>query len=486
MSTGAVPAPTPAVRSIRTWPCLIGGVPRDVPEHRDVVSPWDGSVASRIAWAGPAEVREAARAGAAAMRRPLSPVDREEILGAAATLVAERAEELATTITRESGKPISAARVEVARAARTLQLSAAEAIRIGGQQVPLGTGSLDGGPLALTVRKPAGVVGAVTPFNWPLNLVVHKVGPALAAGCAVVLKPSEAAPGAAVLLCRILTEAGLPDGWMSVVAGPAPSLVQQLLDAPEVRLVTFTGSSRIGWDLHGRARGKRVTLELGNVTPVIVAADADLDRAVPDLVAGAFTGSGQACISVQRIYVHESIHAPFAERFVEATRAVRAGDPADPDTVVGPLISASATERAVSWITEARSAGARVATGGEVTDGVLAPTVLFDVPEGLRIATEEAFAPVVCIWPFRHLQEAVAAANSTPQGLQAGIFTGSLRTAMSAVSALDFGSVVVNRSPSWRADEMPYGGLKDSGNTREGPGRAVLEMTEECLAVMHW
>jgi acyl-CoA reductase-like NAD-dependent aldehyde dehydrogenase len=474
-----------SARTAVDWPCLIGGQPAACEQAREIVSPWDGEVVGRIAWASPEQMRAAVDAAHDAMHTPLTPLARQRILLRAAELVEQQGDELARVLADEGGKPLRSGRIEVARAASTLAIAAGEATRIGGEQIPLSGSTPGHGPLALTIRKPIGVVGAITPFNFPLNLVAHKLGPAIAAGCAVVLKPADKAPGVAIRLAELLAEAGLPDGWLSVVVGDPVAFADVLREDPRVRLISFTGSAPIGWSLAAGTRGKRVALELGNVTPAIVAADADVAAAAGALAAGAFAGAGQACISVQRVYVHRTVHDAFLDALLARVRALRLGDPHAEETEIGPLITPQATSRLLAWIGAARAAGARVAAGGGVQGSVMEPTVLLDVPADADVACREAFGPVVCVWPYDELDDAIAAANASEQGLQAGLFTSDVGTIMHAAAALDFAGVVVNDSPSWRADEMPYGGIKDSGNTREGPARAVREMTEECLLVLN-
>jgi acyl-CoA reductase-like NAD-dependent aldehyde dehydrogenase len=349
--------------------------------------------------------------------------------------------------------------------------------------VPMDASQAGEGKLAFTVRVPVGVVGAISPFNFPLNLVAHKIAPALAAGCAVVLKPASQTPLSALLLAELETEAGLPPGWLNVLAGQASTIGDALVDDPRVRLITFTGSGPVGWELAARAPRKRVALELGNSTPAIVAADADLDTAAAKLAAGAFGFAGQSCISVQRIYVERSAFDPFLERVAGRARDLVVGDPADDATDVGPVIDADSRERILEWIGEARDGGATVVTGGEADGPCIAPTVLTNVDDALRVSCDEVFGPVVVVNPYDSLDEAIDRANGTPYGLQAGIFTASLADALRASDRLDFGGVVVNEAPTFRSDQMPYGGVKDSGNTREGPAWAVHTMTEERLVV---
>ena len=332
------------------------------------------------------------------------------------------------------------------------------------------------GKLAFTLRRPIGVVGAISPFNFPLNLVAHKIAPALAAGCAVVLKPASQTPFSALLLAELETEAGLPPGWLNVLVGPASEIGDVLVEDERVRAITFTGSGDVGWKLAERAPRKRVKLELGNATPVIVEADADLDDVATRLAANAFSFAGQSCISVQRIYVRRAAYDDLVARFVPKVEALVVGDPLDEATDVGPLIDAGSRERVLEWIEEARSAGAEILTGGELEHGLVRPTVIANAAPELKVSCEEVFGPVCTITPYDTLDEAVELANGTRYGLQAGIFTSDLRTALDAVQRLEFGGVTVNEAPTFRADQMPYGGVKDSGNTREGPAYAVARV----------
>jgi acyl-CoA reductase-like NAD-dependent aldehyde dehydrogenase len=328
------------------------------------------------------------------------------------------------------------------------------------------------------------VVAAISPFNFPLNLVAHKIAPALAAGCAVVLKPASQTPLSAFLLAEVELEAGLPDGWLNVVCGPAREIGDVLVADDRVKLITFTGSSDVGWGLRERAPRKRVNLELGNATPVIVAADADLEDAAARLAANAFSFAGQSCISVQRIYVERAAYEAFLAAFLPLVQALKVGDPADEDTDVGPVISTSERDRIVEWIEEAKGRGAEILAGGEPEGDLVPPTVVAGAPSDTRLACDEVFGPVCGVWPYETLEEALALANGTRYGLQAGVFTRDLRKALRAAYELRFGGVTVNEAPTFRADQMPYGGVKDSGNTREGPAYAVREMTEERVVVL--
>jgi acyl-CoA reductase-like NAD-dependent aldehyde dehydrogenase len=450
----------------------------------DVRSPYSGEVVGRVARGGAAEARRAVAAAAAAMREPLPAHRRAEILVRVAGGLGRRHDEVARLISNEAGKPMKAARVEARRGMSTFTFAAAEARRLAGEMVPMDASQAGEGKLAFTFRDPIGVVGAITPFNFPLNLVAHKVAPALAAGCAVVLKPASQTPLSALLLAELLNDAGLPPGWMNVVAGPAGEIGDVLVEDGRVRALTFTGSGAVGWKLAERTARKRVLLELGNATPVIVAADADLELAAEKLAANAFSYAGQSCISVQRIYVAREAYDAFVGAFLPRVERLVLGDPGDDDTDVGPVIDDDARERILDWIGEARDAGASVLTGGDVVDGLIRPTVIADAGPELRVSCEEVFGPVATVNAVDGLDEAVRLANGTRYGLQAGVFTRGLDTALTLARSLEFGGVTVNEAPTFRADQMPYGGVKDSGNTREGPAYAVRALTEERLVVI--
>jgi acyl-CoA reductase-like NAD-dependent aldehyde dehydrogenase len=463
---------------------LIDGEWVETGDWHEVPSPYDGSVVARVAKAGATETRRAVDAAERAMAEPLPTHKRAEILVRVAGALGRRADEAAQLISAEAGKPMKAARVEVARAMSTYTMAAVQARTLTGQMVPMDASQAGEGKLAFTVRVPIGVVAAISPFNFPLNLVAHKIAPALAAGCAVVLKPASQTPLSALLLAELEQEAGLPPGWLNVVVGSSAEIGDVLVEDERVKLITFTGSGPVGWKLRERAPKKRVNLELGNATPVIVEADADIDSAAAKLAANAFSFAGQSCISVQRIYVQTGVYDDFKARFLPRVEALKVGDPADEDTDVGPLIAESERDRVVSWIEQARTSGATILTGGELDGGLLRPTVVERPAPEAHLACDEAFGPVCTLQPYESLEEALALANGTRYGLQAGIFTRSLANATRAAAALEFGGVTVNEAPTFRADQMPYGGVKDSGNTREGPAWAVREMTEERLVVV--
>jgi acyl-CoA reductase-like NAD-dependent aldehyde dehydrogenase len=463
---------------------LLAGEWVETGDWLEVRSPYSGETVARVAKAGAAEARRAVDAAERAMREPLPAHKRAEILVRVAGALGRRADEAARQIAAEAGKPLKAARVEVARAMSTYTMAAVEARKLAGEVVPMEGTQAGEGKLGLTLRVPIGVVGAISPFNFPLNLVAHKIAPALAAGCAVVLKPASQTPLSALLLAELETEAGLPPGWLNVLVGPASEIGEVLVEDERVRAITFTGSSDVGWKLRERAPRKRVNLELGNSTPVIVEADADLEDVATRLAAHGFSFAGQSCISVQRIYVARQAYDGFVERFLPKVERLVVGDPADEDTDVGPLISADERDRVLAWIEEARAAGAEILAGGEVEDGLVRPTVIANAAPELKVSCEEVFGPVVTVTAYDSLDEAIALANGTRYGLQAGIFTSRLDTALRAGRELEFGGVTVNEAPTFRADQMPYGGVKDSGNTREGPAWAVRELTEERLVVV--
>jgi len=462
---------------------LIDGEWVETGEWIEVRSPYSGDVVARVAKGGAAETRRALDAAARALADPLPAHKRAEILVKVAGLIGKRHEEVARTISDEAAKPIKTARVEASRAMSTYTFAAVEARKLAGEMIPMESAQAGEGKLGFTVRKPIGIVGAISPFNFPCNLVAHKLAPALAAGCPVVLKPASQTPLSALLLAELEQEAGLPAGWLNVIVGPASQIGDVLVEDERVKLITFTGSGEVGWKLQERAPRKRVKLELGNSTPVIVAADADLDATATKLAANAFAFAGQSCISVQRIYVERASYDAFVQSFVPKVEALNVGDPADDDTDVGPVIDGDARTRIAAWIEEARASGAQVLTGGG-DDALIRPTVLTQVADDQKVSCEEVFGPVVVVNPVDSLDEAIERANSTRFGLQAGIFTSSLDSALRAADRLEFGGVIVNEAPTFRSDQMPYGGIKASGNTKEGPAWAVREMTEERLVVI--
>jgi acyl-CoA reductase-like NAD-dependent aldehyde dehydrogenase len=460
---------------------FVGGEWIETDDWVEVRSPYSGDVVGRVAKGGAEETRRAIDAAEQAMREPLPAHKRAEILVRVAGALGRRHDEVARLISDEAGKPMKAARVEARRAMSTYTFAAVEARKLAGEMVPMDAAQAGEGKLAFTLRHPIGIVGAISPFNFPLNLVAHKLAPALAAGCAVVLKPASQTPLSALLLAELEEEAGLPPGWLNVVVGSASEIGDVLVDDDRVKAITFTGSGTVGWKLKERAPRKRVNLELGNATPVIVCADAP-PNTVDKIAANAFSFAGQSCISIQRVYVMAEIWDDFLRDFVPKVEALKVGDPADEETDVGPVIDDDARERILEWI---RATGGDVVTGGDTTDdGLITPTVIVNPDPSDNVSCEEVFGPVVTVTRTSSLDEAVELANSTRYGLQAGIFTGSVDAAFTAAPRLEFGGVTINEAPTFRSDQMPYGGVKDSGNTREGPHYAVREFTEARLIVL--
>jgi acyl-CoA reductase-like NAD-dependent aldehyde dehydrogenase len=451
----------------------------------EVRSPWSGELIEALPPVDAVAIEDAITRAHAATATGLPPHRRAEILEGVADRVAAAREEFAVLMALEAGKPLRSGREEVDRAVNTAHLAAAEARRLTGELVPI-DGTVQGaGRMAWTRRVPVGVVGAITPFNFPLNLVMHKLAPAVAADCPVVLKPAEKTPLTARRLAAIFRAAGLPIERLRVLVGDPVEIGAALCQDPRVRMITFTGSSRVGGMLQDAAPRKRVALELGNAAPAIVTADVDLDAVADKLARGAFANAGQACISVQRIYVARSIAEPLARAVAARADALRCGDPLDPNVDVGPLITAEARDRVLALVEDAGNCGAVQLSGGHREGNLISPIVLSGAERAARIETEEAFGPVVSINAFDSLDEAIDRANATEYGLQAAIFTNALDVAMRAAEHLDFAGVLVNESPAYRADAMPYGGFKASGNTKEGPLHAIREMTEEKLFVVN-
>ena len=470
---------------MRTSSMLIDGQWVDSAARLDVVNPYDGSAVGAVP-AGTAEHAKAAHAAAAtALRRAPRPsqAERAEVLERARAGLLARREEFARCMAEEAGKPLAAARAEVDRAGDTLLFSAVQARTMAGEVVAMDASASGHGKTAFTILRPRGVAVAITPFNFPLNLVCHKVAPAFAAGCPVVLKPSEMTPLTAILLAEVFVEAGMPPGYLNVVTGRPADLGPDLIGPAAV--ITFTGSERVGALLAEQNPHVPVLLELGSTAPVLVDGTADVELAAARIAATAFSYAGQSCISVQRVLVTREVHASLVELLVNRTRALRVGDPLDENTDVGPMINVRERDRVQAWVAEAVDEGAELRAGGQVNaDGTLQPTVLDYVAPSMRVSCDEVFGPVVGVQAVADMDEAVALANESRFGLQAGVFTTDHATAMRAATTLEYGGVLINESPTYRADQQPYGGLRASGNTREGPAFAVREYTEETLVVL--
>jgi acyl-CoA reductase-like NAD-dependent aldehyde dehydrogenase len=463
---------------------LVAGEWLETGEWSEVRSPYDDTVVGRVPVADSDLVDRAVTAANQAFEADEFPRhERAEALDRAARIAAERVDDLTLAIAAEAGKPLKTANVEATRCAETLMFSAVEARKFSGETVPMDASKAGAGKLGIVIRVPYGVVGAISPFNFPLNLVAHKLGPAIAVGSPVVLKPAGQTPISAIRLAEILTEAGVPDGWLNVICGSGSEVGNAIVEHEKVRAITFTGSAGVGWDIRSRAPNKKVNLELGSNAPLIVDEDGDWETAADKAQLHAFSHAGQSCISIQRILLHEAVADDFTKRFVAKAEGLVVGDPLDSETDVGPLISGDDRDRVKEWVDEAAAAGAEVLTGGELVDEgrCLAPTVLANPPADAKVWCEEIFGPVATISRFSDFGQALEMANDSKFGLQAGVFTRDVGRAIEAGNTLEFGAVLINEVPTFRADQQPYGGVKDSGNTREGPAYAVRELSEARL-----
>jgi acyl-CoA reductase-like NAD-dependent aldehyde dehydrogenase len=458
----------------------IGGEWVDTPEHDVVRLPYDGTPVGEVPHAGLDVVEmaiAAARQGFAVMRE-LSNYERADLLLRIGELIRRDLAEYAQIVCSETGKPIKEAKGEAERGTQTLIAAAHEARQLRGEVVPMEFAASGKGRMAITVREPLGVIGCITPFNFPFNLALHKVAPALAGGNAVIHKPATKTPLSAIRLARTMEEAGVPKGAYNVITGSGAQIGMALAEHPGIALLTFTGSYEVGRTIRFRAGFKRVTLELGNNSAVIIEPGSDLNTAISRTVQGAFSHSGQVCISVQRVFVHHSIAGEFVERLKAGAEALRIGHPYEQSTDISSLIDETEAIRIEEWIAEAVAGGAKVATGGKRTHATVSPAVLVDVPATCRISCQEAFGPVVAVYPYDSLENAIERANATPYGLQAGIFTPDIQRAFQVARKLEVGGVMINDIPMFRVDHMPYGGVKESGTGREGPRYAIEEMTE--------
>lgn len=450
-----------------------------------VYDKYTGKVIAHMAQAGREDVARAVSAAQAAFAKGgLTPHARYTALMAAAEGLLKRSTEVLDTIVAESGFTYSDSQRELDRAVQTLRHSAEEAHRMQGEMVPIHGAPGQDRRLAFTMRFPLGVVCAITPFNSPLNTVTHKVAPALAAGNAVILKPASATPLTSVLLVQILIEAGFPPSYLSILHGPGGSIGQWLTEEQGIRFYTFTGSTSVGMKIQAGAGLRRTQMELGSIASTIICEDADVEAAIPKVVAAAYRKAGQVCTSIQRLYVHASIFESTKKSLLAAIGNLRYGDPHDRQTFVGPMIDERETIRAHQWVEEAVAAGATLLTGGKRSGPVLAPTLLTDVTGDMRVMREEIFAPVTCLIPFTNVDDALASVNNTPYGLATGVFTRDLGVAMKAARTLQVGGVHINETSSSRVDLMPYGGCKASGFGREGPRYAIQELTEERLVTI--
>ncbi|SDO47477.1 Acyl-CoA reductase [Paenibacillus sp. yr247] len=459
---------------------FIGGEWVEAGEYRPLFSPYSGEQIAEIAYAGAAEVNRAIEAADRA--RPLIAAmpahERAAILERLASLIREKMEECAQLIALEAAKPLKTARLEVERTIATYKFAAEEAKRIHGETIPMDAAPGGENRVAYTIRQSLGIVAAITPFNFPMNLVAHKVGPAIAAGNTIVLKPAGQTPLTALFLAELLQQAGLPAGVLNVVTGSGSVIGDSLVTDERIKAVTFTGSPEVGIAIRNKAGLKKVILELGSNSALIVDQGIDVDNMIARAVTGAFSYAGQVCISLQRIYVHEQLFDEFVRKFVEQTEMLHLGDPLDPNTDVSALITLRDTERSLQWIAEAEKLGAVVATGNWKDGNIVHPTVLLHVDSSSKVSCQEVFAPIVMINKVSTIDEAIRLVNDSKYGLQAGIYTQNIRTALAAAEALEVGGVMVNDIPTFRVDHMPYGGVKESGTGREGVKYAIRELTE--------
>jgi glyceraldehyde-3-phosphate dehydrogenase (NADP+) len=464
---------------------FVGGKRRDGECFDLIRSPFDGSEVGEAARGQEADLDAAidAAARAFAQHRAFPTHARARLLEKVAIEIERRADELATLIAKESGKPIRYARGEVSRGATTFRLGASAALTLENTSLPIDLSPASEGRLCVVERVPRGPIAGIAPFNFPLNLVAHKVSPALAVGAPMVLKPPHQAPLTSHLLAEIIHEIGVPDGMLNVVHCE-PKVAERLARDERIKVLSFTGSDSVGWKLKSLAPKKQVLLELGGNAPCIVDETVNLARVLPRIVESCWANAGQICIKAQRLIVASSIYDDFVGRFVELTKSTRVGDPMDPETVVGPLIEKRHVERVLGAISEARKAGARVLTGGEASGQLLEPTVLVDVKPEMAVHAGEIFGPVTTIEPFSSFEEALAKANASRFGIQASVFTNDVARALAAFRTLEYGGVLINDPTTFRVDSYPYGGTKDSGFGREGVKYAVEEFTEPRVLVM--
>ncbi|SDI93357.1 aldehyde dehydrogenase family protein [Alteribacillus bidgolensis] len=463
----------------------INGQKVETNSYSPLFSPYSGEEIAQVAMGDEEQTKEAVTAAynAQDIIGKMPAYQRAEILENAVTLLKERSLEAAEIISLESAKPIKFAKAEVARTIETYKFSAEEAKRVYGETLPMDAAEGGIGRFGYTVREPLGVIGAITPFNFPLNLVAHKVGPAIAAGNPIVLKPASQTPLSALFIGEIFKEAGLPEGVLNIVTGPGSAVGETIVKDERVSMVTFTGSPSVGIGIRNKAGLKKTTLELGSNSALIVDKDIDIDTLIDRCIMGSFSNQGQVCISLQRIYVHEDSYDTFINTFTEAAKKLHVGDPLDAKTYVSSLISKKETDRVLKWIKEAESKGAVVLTGGSLQDGILEPTIITEASSDLKVSCQEVFGPVVVVNKVKTVSEAIKLVNDSRYGLQAGIYSSSLENAATASRELQVGGVIINDVPTYRVDHMPYGGLKESGTGREGIRYAVEEMTEMKLVV---
>ena len=465
---------------METWKLWINGQWKDAARTYELKSPYSQEAIATVAKAGEEDVKQAIAGAHEAFLefRKWPAYERAELLYRAVDLIEARKEELAQLLVKEAGKPIKTARGEIDRTIATYQFSAEAAKSLSGETVPMDAAPGVTDRIGWTKREALGVVAAITPFNFPSNLVAHKLGPAFAVGNTVVLKPATQTPLSSLALAEIFQEAGLPDGALQIVTGSGSELSDSLITNDFVMKVTFTGSVPVGLDIKSKVGLKKLTLELGSNSALIVEPDVPLEKIMPRAVTGAFGFAGQVCISLQRVYVHDDIYDEFVDQFVAETEKLQIGDPADEATDVGSMIHPGEADRAMEWIEEAKKAGATVRIGGKRIQNGIAPTVMTDVTPDMNIVCMEVFAPIVTIMKYSDLDEAIDFVNDSDYGLNAGIYTRDIESAMKAADEIEAGAVIINDIPTFRTDNMPYGGVKMSGYGREGVKYAIDGMTE--------
>ncbi|RNB77003.1 aldehyde dehydrogenase family protein [Brevibacillus fluminis] len=473
---------------MKKWGLWINGKWEEGTRYEPLHAPQTGEVIAEIAQATEAEAKRAIEVAHEAFQqfRWMPAHQRAGILMKAVQLLEAKKEEAAQIIATEAAKPIKAARTELVRTIQTYQFAAEEAKRIYGERIPMDAAIGGEDRIGFTMRVPMGVVSAITPFNFPFNLVAHKVGPAIAAGNAIILKPAEKTPLSSLFLAELFQEAGLPDGVLNVVTGFGPDLGPVLNTHPHVKNITFTGSPRVGKEIRKLAEFRKVTLELGSNSALIIDEGVDVGSIIGRVVEGSFSYNGQVCISIQRIYVHRSLYQTFLDQLVERTKQLVIGSPYDEKTDITAVITKDSLERLSSWIAEGVQAGAKVVYGGTVDGQVMTPAILTDVPHQAKLIQEEVFGPIVSVRPFDQIEEAVGWVNDSRYGLNAGVYTPDINHAFYCVNHIETGGVLINDIPTYRLDHMPYGGIKDSGTGREGVKFALMDMMEEKFVSFHW
>jgi acyl-CoA reductase-like NAD-dependent aldehyde dehydrogenase len=451
-------------------------------------SPYNGEVISNIGQASIEDAKRAIEYADLAFQefKKVPAYKRADILKKAVHLLEERKEEAARILAMEAAKPIKTARVEIMRTIQTYEFAAEEAKRIYGERIPMDAAIGGEDRVGYTMRVPIGVISAITPFNFPFNLVAHKVGPAIASGNTIVLKPAEKTPLSSLFLAELFQEAGLPDGVLNIIPGSGSELGETLTTHPHVKKITFTGSPSVGKLIKKNAEFRKITLELGSNSALIIDEGIRVEDIVERVVEGSFSYNGQVCISIQRIYVHQSLYEEFLTKFVDRTKQLVIGSPLDEETDMSAVINQKSLDRLTSWISEAVEEGAKIAYGGTADGQVLLPTILTNVAHHTKVIQQEVFGPIVSVLPYDRLEEAVRMVNDSRYGLNAGVYTNDIHRTFYCINHIETGGVLINDIPTFRLDHMPYGGIKDSGLGREGVKFAVTEMMEEKFISLHW